>query len=853
MTRFLKLREGWLTVGLLALMLFSVTLSIQQAQWSDGLSILTPITIVGLATGIVLAKVRGVPRMLLDLVGLQVGLITVLVAVASVMTDSRLVTIQDRVQDLLVRTGAWIRAALDQEMSDDLLVFILSLAVVAWVLAYSSAYFVFKSRQLWWALVPNGVALLINLSYSPVSLNSYIIIFMFSALLLMIRFNLLMQEERWQRERINYSPTLTWGFLWAGTVVSTVLALTMWFVPTTEVNSTLNSMWGKVNQPWVDFQNRMSALWSQVPGNQAIGGYSSFNDSWTMGGALNLSESVALVVKSKERLYWRAKTYDQYNGLGWKNTAPDTLHVLPGASSKLSLDANQQLISEDVARKEVTYTVQIVHPKDDLLFAVSRPIQLSTASRLNVSWRTLNAVYNVETTPSDAVPLELRTLLGLLGQAQLEIKRRGAVDQPVDTIERLQSTSAWPSIQQQVDNLDRRGLKVTFDGAPDGSGALDLRVSGEVPVYEDITAVHSVGRVPANQQYTATSLVTEAEDTQLREAPTEYDQWVKDRYLSLPATVPQRVRDLAEEIVGLAGAANPYDKAKAIETHLRTKYKYNTSIPLPPTGADRVDWFLFQGKEGYCEYYAGAMVVMLRHLGIPARMASGYAPGTYDAKAGAYIVKESAAHTWPEVYFPGYGWVEFEPTPSQAVVAHQPLSNPDITDISAIPNPVSSPVSDPRDDERSRTNPGLAGGATGLTGDAGTMLGVGLAMLAVAALFAVFTWWVPVLPWARKRSAVVTAGHYYGRMLGWARLLGIGPSSHQTPYEFGETVAREVPGTTLFTRTISRAYVRERFSREGIPVDERLASHRAWDSLRSRFLRVLPARQLKRAYPRRRR
>src|SRR5437867_9137273 len=107
MPRFLLLQEGWITVGLLALLLFSVTLSIQQAQWADGLVILTPVTIIGLLSGIVLAKVRGVPRILLDLVGLEIGVLTVLLAVASQMTDSRLVTIQDRLQELLSRTNNW--------------------------------------------------------------------------------------------------------------------------------------------------------------------------------------------------------------------------------------------------------------------------------------------------------------------------------------------------------------------------------------------------------------------------------------------------------------------------------------------------------------------------------------------------------------------------------------------------------------------------------------------------------------------------------------------------------------------------------------------------------------------------
>src|SRR5207237_7528723 len=101
------------------------------------------------------------------------------------------------------------------------------------------------------------------------------------------------------------------------------------------------------------------------------------------------------------------------------------------------------------------------------------------------------------------------------------------------------------------------------------------------------------------------------------------------------------------------------DEAKAIETYLRQNYTYSTHIAQPPPGVDRVEWFLFQGKEGYCEYYASAMVVMLRTLGVPARLATGYAPGDYDPNTQTYTVKESAAHAWPEVYFPSYGWIEF--------------------------------------------------------------------------------------------------------------------------------------------------------------------------------------------------
>ena len=102
---------------------------------------------------------------------------------------------------------------------------------------------------------------------------------------------------------------------------------------------------------------------------------------------------------------------------------------------------------------------------------------------------------------------------------------------------------------------------------------------------------------------------------------------------------------------------NPYDKADAIEKLLRT-YKYNQGISAPPAGQDGVDYFLFDVKEGYCDYYASAMVVMLRSVGVPARFVVGYTPGQLKQQneqtdeAPVYRVLERNAHAWPEVYFP---------------------------------------------------------------------------------------------------------------------------------------------------------------------------------------------------------
>src|SRR5262249_32722412 len=127
--------------------------------------------------------------------------------------------------------------------------------------------------------------------------------------------------------------------------------------------------------------------------------------------------------------------------------------------------------------------------------------------------------------------------------------------------------------------------------------------------------------------------------------------WTK-RDLALPSTITTRTIGLAQDIVRAAGATTRYDKAKAIEHWLRSHIKYNESIALPPNNQDPVDWVLFDKKEGYCTYYASAMIVMLRILDIPARMAAGFAQGDNTPGTALYTVRERDAHTWVEVYFP---------------------------------------------------------------------------------------------------------------------------------------------------------------------------------------------------------
>ena len=155
------------------------------------------------------------------------------------------------------------------------------------------------------------------------------------------------------------------------------------------------------------------------------------------------------------------------------------------------------------------------------------------------------------------------------------------------------------------------------------------------------------------------SLVPEFSTQLLRDSGLGYPDWVTSRYLQLRETVPDRVIALSRELT--ATAPTPYDRAVAIEDYLRG-FEYSLNVPAPPRDRDLVDYFLFDLQKGYCDYYATSMVVLARAAGLPARMVVGYHTGKYNADLDAYLVSEAEAHSWPEIYFPDYGWIEFEPT-----------------------------------------------------------------------------------------------------------------------------------------------------------------------------------------------
>lgn len=140
---------------------------------------------------------------------------------------------------------------------------------------------------------------------------------------------------------------------------------------------------------------------------------------------------------------------------------------------------------------------------------------------------------------------------------------------------------------------------------------------------------------------------------------TNYPPGLAMTYLQLPRVDP-RIPQLAKQLTETAGSN--YEKARDIENYLKTKFGY--TLQLPGARTDPLAYFLFERKKGHCEFFASAMTVMLRTVGIPARVVNGFRGGEYNDLTGNYIVREKDAHSWVEAYFPEFGWVTFDPTPA---------------------------------------------------------------------------------------------------------------------------------------------------------------------------------------------
>lgn len=294
----------------------------------------------------------------------------------------------------------------------------------------------------------------------------------------------------------------------------------------------------------------------------------------------------------------------------------------------------------------------------------------------------------------------------------------------------------------------------------------------------------------ATSTYTQTSYISRAYDSELRSVEPAMES-IRAHYTTLPDTIPTRVRDLTQQLLADASATTDYDAAMAIQQYLRT-FRYDEQRPRPPTSGDWVDYFLFESQIGYCDDFATAMTVMLRTQGIPARYVQGYTGGDRDPARGDYVVRESMAHSWVEVFFDGYGWQRFEPTPAgyTRVIDRRAPEN---TQIAVTPAPTMTRPDDPLnqndlDNNLDQFEPPIDESTSGAnaTGTAIPWPTIITICIIGALIYASWFFW--------QRTSLMRRARWLYRML--VKLyqgVGFDVSASTTPLEIAQLTADELP------------------------------------------------------------
>ncbi|MBV9578951.1 MAG: DUF4129 domain-containing protein [Chloroflexi bacterium] len=676
--------------------------SVVQSAWVPNLDPLTRLAIGGLLAGYLIERTR-VPAVF----GLPLGAIVGLEAITWVYTHiADGLTTTDKVDWLGGHVGDWFNAVGGGGVSNDPVVFALAMASLAWLLGLVTAWLVFRDNAVWPAIVFNGLALLMNLSYADAGMVGYVGWFAFSACLLLAAQHVANRTELWRRAQLRVKWRVVINvLLGTGLAVGGLLSLA-WALPSNVSSSQVAVGWNRLTEPWQGFEGNFDRWFAALNGSDRNARGLSFGRTLAPRGAFDLGDTPVLQVKADAPIYLRATTADRYAGQA----------ITSSETTTTVFDTNTDLVGQDAipqGRGLLTAEITVLASRTTVAFAPEAPLRFS-------------------------MPTE----------------------------------------------VDTRG---------DPGDVATIRL--DTPIQQ-------------NQQYSVVSAVSTATNQQLRAAGEDYPQWVHDRYLQLPRTLPRRVVDLAHDVT--SGAPDAFDKAVALEGYLRNNFTYTTHVDAVPTDQDWVDYFLFESQQGYCDYFATAMTVMLRAEGVPARVASGFAPGDFDPNTGLSIVRENHAHSWVEAYFPRYGWIIFEPSSIRAI----PPRVEDATGASVAPPDASSDAGDNPDlltpdelDELLNLTPSTAAVPPArpfLLTFPGILL-LGLGVLIVLALIVAG---VLALAWRRGLAGLNRFQRPYAELVklgSWSGALR--PRAGDTPFEVAERMGRQVPRAQSAIGGVTDAYV----------------------------------------------
>ena len=798
-------RDGWATVFLLALNLMVVVWSVEEADWVPTPN-LVALIMLAMLTGLVLSRIP-VWGLLLVPLGLFIGFWVVVAQITSFQAEGMELA---NAGELFERLNLWLVAARTGSINIDREPFAFVLMCLTWLAGYFAAWVFFRHGNFWGVFVLGGAGLLSNLTYLPSEGSVYLGIYLLTALLLVARVQAVRRLQDWRRRGFQTDSHL--GILSVSDsilVTFVVLLLAFAFVPRIVPGDRFwqptHDVYEYMRSPLVRFEEDFNRLFAGLPARKPLP-YRIWGDVMAFQGTINPTTTPVLQVDSPVAMYWKARSYGTYTPKGWISEGTE-FQPTDWTPSHTAVQPYEK-------RFEVTHSLTPNYRTRNL-FAGGQVISVDKDVRIETYD---SPIYNIDLSG----PLQLgRTYPGVeLASINLDQALREAGP----TVGRSRLAQAVPSEFQLVD-VTREGDYVQ-----------QVALAEVLPEQPDTLSLRSAGReFKQGETYEVTSSVSLATPEDLRLAGLDYPTWALAKYTALPPELPQRVRDLGQVLT--SDAETPYDKAKAIEAHLKT-LPYSLSINPPPFDADGVDYFLFEQKTGYSEYFASAMTVLLRTQGIPARMVTGYTVGNQVPDHEIYVVTDSHSHGWVEVFFPRYGWISFEPTPGAIIpVAVRPVPEvmPDLGDLPSVVSEI--PLCEFEDEEDCEED-FLSDNVPVLERDSQAVellrrfLPWVMGAAGVAALLAASVWGF----WRRFLAPSPDPQVAFRRLVFLGRLNSVGPARYQTPFQYLERLHDELPNHRDQLSVIIGIYVRQLYGQKEISEEDTNRLVQAWMEIRMPLL-----------------
>ncbi|MCJ7576138.1 MAG: transglutaminase domain-containing protein [Dehalococcoidia bacterium] len=779
--------EGWTTFILLLLSVMVAVWSVGRAQWAPAPGLYC-LALCGVVLGLLLAKMR-FNGGLLAISGLFVGTCLSFYQLTNLVGGP---TSLDRHVEAGKRLFTWGQTFAGGHVSPEVLIISFFLLFASWLVGFICSWSFFRKQNIWGAVVPSGFIMVVSLAmFSTGAQRLLFYLYLFVVCLLVARLFVLQRDHDWKQRGVQRRH-LDWVLQPEAFRFALVIVIVTSLIPTPSIRVIpIAAAWDKISSPVRVIREAFTGVIHEGPDEDPVVPHF-FGRTSPFGANTTLGEEPVLIVRAPSAIYLRARSYDVYTHEGWR--ASYTQMISPELSAQVEMEPGSQKSRQaDVSVKvlfsltagEVVYLAG--YPID---MSIDYQLELLKPSRYDISMPESETELAQE---AEGLPVDLREVFLRLW----EMSQASSHELTESDIR-----SALPE--------DARVISCEFGT----EGLENITVERRVPIPPDVVSVRTAGPVSAGDSYQTVVSLSTATKSDLLAAGTGYPGWILDRYLQLPDTMPSRVIDLAQELTKDVGT--PYEKAIAVRDYLRT-LKYTPDVEAPPDGADGVDYFLFAAKKGYCQYFASAMTVLLRVSGVPSRMVAGYGPGEpmeqYEPVGqdlrDTFVVRNS--HSWSEVFFPGYGWIPFEPTPGYSPITggevNVPPQDAEGTDDPIIIEPDSTETDSPWSVR---------------------LMGVSLGL----ALFGAIMW----LAWRRLLGQVLEPRAAYARIGYLAALCGMGPRENLTPQEYGRKLVAAVPEMAAAMDRIIYVYVRASYSNHDLSSEDRSNVARAWPRVRNHLL-----------------